>query len=346
VSFKVHDHSATIARCGLPRLEVTISTTTPEFDATGREGWLGVELRHLAALVAIDRTGSFRGAAESLGYVQSAISQQIAYLERRLGTRLVHRSPGPGPVTLTEAGTVLRHHAGDILARMQAARADLTPMAGGATASLRIGVARPIATRLLGWVLPVFARAWPAVRIVPREVGSDDELLDLLEQGDIDVAFVELPARSGPFATVDLLSDPHRLLVHRESALAGLVRPLAAQDLMGTRLMAPGAPAQLTDHLRMLGIGVDPLTLSVTDATAQSLVSAAVGAAIVPRLAAEPRPVDVVALELGALAPPRRVVLRFHAQRRLTDVVAGFRDAAVTVCAGLEAPGAAHAGSV
>src|SRR5262245_39147462 len=66
--------------------------------------WLGVELRHLAALQAIAEEGSFGRAAKRLGYTQSAISQQVATLERIVGEKLVERPGGPRPVALTEAG--------------------------------------------------------------------------------------------------------------------------------------------------------------------------------------------------------------------------------------------------
>ncbi|MDX6508743.1 MAG: hypothetical protein QOG81_495, partial [Gaiellaceae bacterium] len=88
--------------------------------------WLGVELRHLAALEAVSREGSFGRAATALGYTQSAVSQQIATLERIVGEKLIERPGGPKPVSLTEAGRLLLRHAEAIVARIAAAQADLT----------------------------------------------------------------------------------------------------------------------------------------------------------------------------------------------------------------------------
>ena len=56
--------------------------------------WLGIELRHLLALEAVASEGSFGKAATSLGYTQSAVSQQIAMLERIVGQRLIERPGG------------------------------------------------------------------------------------------------------------------------------------------------------------------------------------------------------------------------------------------------------------
>src|SRR5262249_58168469 len=95
------------------------------------EGWLGIEFRQLAALEAIAHEGSSTRAARRLGYTQSAISQQIAALERAIGQRLVNRPGGSSPVGLTPAGELLLHHAETIAARLAAAAADLSPLARG-----------------------------------------------------------------------------------------------------------------------------------------------------------------------------------------------------------------------
>src|SRR2546427_630277 len=76
------------------------------------DSWFGLELRHLIALKAVSDEGSFGRAAKSLGYTQSAISQQIATLERIVGEHLIDRPGGPRPVSLTEAGSLPLQHPG------------------------------------------------------------------------------------------------------------------------------------------------------------------------------------------------------------------------------------------
>src|SRR5215207_1452078 len=93
--------------------------------------WLGVELRHLAALEAVAKAGSFGRAAVALGYTQSAVSQQIQTLERLVGERLLERPGGPRAVSLTEAGRLLLRHAEAVVARLQAAQADMSALAQG-----------------------------------------------------------------------------------------------------------------------------------------------------------------------------------------------------------------------
>src|SRR5262245_24727885 len=89
------------------------------------EAWVGVELRHLAALLAVAQERSFGRAARRLGYSQPAISGQIATLERIVGQKLVERSRGRAVVRLTPAGDVMVRHAALVTEQLATARAEL-----------------------------------------------------------------------------------------------------------------------------------------------------------------------------------------------------------------------------
>ncbi len=182
--------------------------------------WYDVELRHLSALEAVAREGSFRKAADALGFVQSAVSQQIAALERAVGKRLVERSRGPGPVRLTEAGELLLGHAQAIRARLKAAQADIGALDSGTLGALRVGITQSVGVRILPQLMQRWAPAWPDVAVRPSESTSDLALYSLVERGELDLAFVELPVPDGPFEAQELLVDPYVLVVAAGSPIA------------------------------------------------------------------------------------------------------------------------------
>src|SRR5215207_3522732 len=182
-------------------------------------GLLGVEVRHLAALQAVATSGSFARAARELGYTQSAISLQVAALERAAGTRLLERPTGRRPVVPTAAGERILRHARRLVAQLDAAEADLEALAAGTAGTLRVGTFQSISVRVLPAVVSDFRAARPDVDIGLSELGYDDELLALLERGRLDLAFTVFPAQ-GPFEQVELLRDPHVLIVPEGSPLA------------------------------------------------------------------------------------------------------------------------------
>src|ERR687884_921517 len=144
--------------------------------------WLGIELRHLAALDAVASEGSFRRAAAKLGYVQSAISGQIAALERAVGQRLIERTRGGTHVELTEAGRLVLQHSDAILARLHAAQADVAALASGQAGELRVGITQSVGVRILPTLMQRFAPAWPGIELRPSEAESDIALYDLVER--------------------------------------------------------------------------------------------------------------------------------------------------------------------
>jgi DNA-binding transcriptional LysR family regulator len=296
--------------------------------------WLGIELRHLLALEAVAREGSFGKAAASLGYTQSAVSQQIAMLERIVGQQLVERPGGPRPVSLTEAGRLLLTHAEAIAARLAAAQADLSAFGNGEAGTLRVGVFQSVGQRVLPEVMSRFMEAWPKVDIALTESADDRELLALVERGELDLTFSDLPLVDGPFESVELLRDPYVLVVPADSDLAGReaappLREIAELDLIGHK------------HCRTLsrleGAFRRPLEYvfqSDHNQTVQALVAAGVGVALVPGLTMDPQDDSTVLLEMPKL-PPRLIALAWHRDRYRTPVARSFVETAQAVSAEL-----------
>src|SRR5438552_11230244 len=156
------------------------------------DNWLGLELRHLIALKAVADQGSFGRAARHLGYTQSAVSQQIATLERIVGEQLVERPGGPRPVSLTEAGSLLLRHAESIVARLQAAQADLHALQAGEAGTLTVGAFQSIGARVLPELMRQFTEQWPQIEVMLDEI-EEDEIVGAVERGELDVGFVLLP---------------------------------------------------------------------------------------------------------------------------------------------------------
>ncbi|MGZ4462957.1 MAG: LysR family transcriptional regulator, partial [Gaiellaceae bacterium] len=162
---------------------------SPGIDRSEHDRWLGVEVRHLAALRAVAEEGSFGAAALRLGYAQSAISQQIAALERNVGHRLFDRPGGSRPVTLTRAGELLVEHAESIMTRFSAARVDLESLADEEVGGpIRVGAYQSVAAAILPLILQELGADPDEVQFDLTESNDDRVLLELLERGELDVA--------------------------------------------------------------------------------------------------------------------------------------------------------------
>jgi len=299
------------------------------------DSWLGVELRHFLALEAVAREGSFGKAARALGYTQSAVSQQIAALERIVGQRLVERPGGPKPVSLTEAGRLLLKHADAIAARVAAAQADLTALGDGEAGTLRVGVFQSVGQRILPELMRRYLLAWPQVKVSLTESANDEELLTLVERGDLDLTFSDLPLPEGPFESVELLRDPYVLVVASGSPFAGrdtppTVRELAELDLIGHKHCR--TIKQLEANIKL------PLNFvfrSDHNQTVQALVASGVGSALVPKLTMDPEDETTELIDIPKL-PPRVIALAWHRDRYRTPAAHAFVDTAEAVTAELE----------
>jgi DNA-binding transcriptional LysR family regulator len=299
------------------------------------DDWLGLELRHLVALKAVADEGSFGRAAKRLGYTQSAISQQIAVLERIVGQRLVERPGGPRPISITEAGELLLKHADGITARLRAARADLSALGAGDAGPLRIGTYQSVGARILPTLLRSFSAEWPKVDVTLVESADDRELLHLVETGDVDLSFVVYPLRPGPFEAVELMRDPYVLLVAEDSPLAQrdrmpTLREIVELPLIGYRSCR--TTEQVEERLRAAGREPHVVFRSDDNYTVQGMVAEGIGVALVPLLTVDPTVDRIVVLHLGDRVPARLIGIAWHRDRLRTPAASAFVDAVQALC--------------
>src|SRR5262245_12061651 len=253
--------------------------------------WPGLELRHLAVLQAVAEEGSFWIAADRLNRSQSSVSQQIAMLERIVGERLVERSRGRKPVTLTEAGLLLLRHAEAIVSRLRAAHADFAAFAEGAASVLHVGTYQSIGNRVLPTVLREFTAVWPGIEVRVTEEPGDDRLLSMVERGELDLTFATGPLPRGPYEAVELTHDPVVLVVPADHPLARRERPPTLHDIAGLRLIAWRScrGSQVQEFLRSSGIEPRVVFRSDDNWTVHAMVAAGFGAALSHRLTVDER---------------------------------------------------------
>jgi molybdate transport repressor ModE-like protein len=296
--------------------------------------WAGVELRHLIALRAVADEGSVAAAARRLGYSQPGLSQQLATLERLLGSRLVERRPGIREATLTEAGELVLSHGAALLARAQAADADLRDLQSGAAGALRLGVFPSVGARIVPPLLQRLADRWPQLDVLLVEDASDRRLLEKIEAAELDLAFTMLPLGDGPFAALQVLRDPYVVLLAAGSPIAERTRALGLRELGQIPLIGfRHSQAYPEAFLRAHGIDARIRFRIDDNETLVGLVAAGLGAALVPRLTVDSARKDVVQLEITAKLPPRLIAIAWHRDRKLADAAADLVEIASDLCA-------------
>jgi DNA-binding transcriptional LysR family regulator len=253
------------------------------------EPWLGIEIRHFAALEALATERSFYRAAARLGYTQGAVSQQLAALERAVGLKLVNRGGG-SELTLTEAGERLLVHVRAIRSRIATAQQDLRAIALGSTGVLRLGVYQSVAT-LLPELLATFRSACPEVHVAITDAAGDRDLQEALHRDELDLAFVDMPLLPNlALSAEELIRDEYVLVVGERSDYFGGRAEISPADLRGVPLVAfkhSRSTELLLWSLRAAGVEPDLLLRSDDNVFLRAFANAGSGAALLPRLAVD-----------------------------------------------------------
>jgi DNA-binding transcriptional LysR family regulator len=179
-----------------------------------------MELQQMRYVVAVAETENFTRAAERCLVVQSALSHQIARLERELGARLFERTSRR--VRLTPAGEAFLPAARQALEAAERARAEVAAVAGEIRGRLAIGTIPTLTAIDLPQVLSEYHRRHPHVRIALR-AGASEDLVERVRQGALDAAFLGLLPGLRPKGVrgLDLAHDEHVAVVAADHPLAG-----------------------------------------------------------------------------------------------------------------------------
>lgn len=301
-----------------------------------------LDLRRLHVLREFSIRGTISATAGALGYTPSAVSQQLATLERETGVALLDRSARGAE--LTDAGRLLVAQAEDILALVEATESVLAEQS-----DLALGVVTVTA-------FPTAAVAFAPLLVPPLRRHEGMQLLlrqTLLATGtqqvrsrEVDIALVDdwsgqHPGR-GPesgLRHIHLMRDPMVLAVPREHTLADPSTPVVLEGLLNESwIVTPESERSRYGTDRLLSeVGGLPSAAWEFEGlgTVLSLVSRGIGIAAVPALAMVGAPAGLVYRRLPASAPERHVyaVVRSVAARRpaVQVTLAALRDAAQQV---------------
>jgi DNA-binding transcriptional LysR family regulator len=270
-----------------------------------------LDVHRLRLLREFAERGTIAAAAAALGYTASAVSQQLAVLEREAGAALLDRSARSAE--LTDAGRRLAGHAAGILAMIEAAEADLAaPEPVG-----RVAIsAFPTASVAFAPELTRTVRAHQGLNLLLRQTQGNEGLRQV-RAGQVDVAIVDDWARRPPAGQASglhiypLVRDPLVLVVPRRHWAADPAQPVALHRLSDEPWLAPpaGEPSRRAVDRVLAAAGATPPAPWEFEglATILSLVARGIGVAILPRLTLAAGEGRVTVRELPGRSPARHV---------------------------------------
>ena len=187
---------------------------------------------------------------------------------------------------------------------------------------IRVGAYQSVAAAILPLILQELGAEPGEVEFALTESNDDRALLELLERGELDVAFTELPIPEGPLEAAPLLDDPYVLVVHEDHPYADLDRELTLEEVAGVPLISckrGSGQAMLDDVFALHGLTPSFAHRVEDNGTLHGFVLAGLGCGLVPQLAADVESKPLVALPIESKLPHRTVAIAWH-RDRLTDL--------------------------
>lgn len=250
-----------------------------------------IKISQLRTLVAVADQSNFSEAALQLEISQSAVSHAIAALETELGVILFHR--GRNGADLTPVGEQLISPARQVLDLLQKMATEANRAKGLKGGNVRLVAFRSAATHILPALIAQFRRQFPLIKVSVIDVDEHFEIESMLRSGQGDIGIVDLPS-SGEFETWEIYRDEYVVLLPRSLKLDQTQltwEQLAIHPLIIS--MNNSCSQKIRQFLQR-----SPETVNIAyemrgDSTIVGMAMQGLGAAILPRLAAEPVPSEL-----------------------------------------------------
>ena len=273
-----------------------------------------LDVRRLKVLKEVAERGSFSAAADALNFTQSAVSQQIAALEKETGTTLLQR--GTGGVRPTDAGSALLRHTEAILSQLADAERELAAIAGLQGGRVRLASFPSAGATLVTEALSLFRARHPDVELSLTE-GEPHNTIPRLRRGEFDLAVVcDYTHGTGGGEVLDgldcihLLDDPLVAVVPAGHSLAER-KAIRLEHLAGDTWVAGCGGgichAMLGEACAEAGYRPSVAFESDDHNVLMGLVSSGVGVTLLPELAVRTAPPGVVARPVAGTNPMRRI---------------------------------------
>lgn len=282
-----------------------------------------LDLRHLVAFDAVAAEGTFGRAAERLGYTQSAVSQQIAALERIIGDKVFDRPGGPRPVVLTPLGVELLERGRELLARVDAMSLDLDLFRTGSVGKLSIGTFQSVSAMLLPRAVARMRETFPSLELQVMESDIEEELEHALVSGEVEVSFL-VGTPPPALESMHLIDDPFVLIARPDQFPPGpvSVEQFAAEPMIGQHQNS----CQLLNEAGLRSVGVDPNYVYRTNdnGTVAAMVRAGMGVAVMPFLCVEPEDPRIAIHAIEPPIPDRAICVAWRRNRTLSPAAERF----------------------
>ncbi|GGP14553.1 LysR family transcriptional regulator [Nonomuraea glycinis] len=295
-----------------------------------------IDVQRLRVLRAVAEHGSFNQAATALRLTPSAVSQQVATLERSLGAQVVSRSTRG--VTLTQAGQIMLSAAEAVAAELEHAQQQVARLSTGRP-QLTVATFTSGGRLLLPTALDRLMAVHPRTVLHVRE-GEPEDTLPLVRQGAVDLALAyhfdgPLPVGPGPSSSLEwtpLLEDPLHVVLPQGHRLADRealdLAELAAEPWV---LGCLKTETYLRRYAERAGFDPDVRGTTTDYFFARSLVAAGVGISLIPSIALTPEIPGLCTVPIRPPAPIRHIgvaAIRRSDRPHVTTFVDALRECA------------------